>query len=106
MGYLVAALLVAIATTSAAYHFWPIIVAAPHILTIAGLAFDVLGIVLMAVFYSPKIFRPDYMMFENQRPSVEWYIRQQWWLWWIGPAAIVYGFGLQIAANALEIFYP
>ena len=106
MGYIVTALLVAIATTYAAYHFWPIIVAAPQILTVAGLASDVLGIVLMAVFYSPKIFRPDYLMKEEQRPSVDWYARNQWWLWWTGPAAIVYGFGLQIAAVALENFYP
>ena len=78
------------------------IIATPQILTIAGLSLDILGVVFLVLFPPPQLRwlrEPGFLMLEGAESLAE----RHPWLRWVGPAAIVFGFVLQIVANVIEI---
>jgi len=93
----------AMVITSASYHFWPAIIAAPQIVAIVGLSFDLAGVTFLVVFPPSYFPEPSFLMLEQQARFAELYggLRDQ--LSWIGLPAVVFGFGLQIIANLFEI---
>lgn len=75
------------------------ITATPQILQIIGLALDILGVLFLA-YFPLREGGTGFLRLEGPANLAE----RHPWLRWIGLPAIVSGFLLQIAANALEIF--
>ena len=102
MGIVVAVVLMIMSITSAAYHFWPTITAAPQILTIAGLSLDAFGVMLLVLF-RPSIVRRSALLLQNQTAFSEWCAKLEPSVWWAGPLCLVSGFALQIFGSFILI---